>query len=215
MIAVAIAPDGTWLATASGDGTVRTWAADGTPRATLTGHLDSVRAVAIAPDGTWLATGGGDGTVRTWAADGTPRTALTGHERPVNAVAIAPDGTWLATGGSDRTVRTWAADGTPRTTLTGHERPVNAVAIAPDGTWLATGGGTTGRCGSGPPTGRPAQALQRYGSTVMSRAAPGFPEAPTCVSVATAVSTDSRSARRPHDHGLMQGNSWQRPLSPQ
>ena len=36
--AVAIAPDGTWLATGSDDGTVRTWAADGTPRATLTGH---------------------------------------------------------------------------------------------------------------------------------------------------------------------------------
>ena len=80
MNAVAIAPDGTWLATAGDDGTVRTWAADGTPRATLTGHDGSVNAVAIAPDGTWLATAGGDGTVRTWAADGTPRATLTGHD---------------------------------------------------------------------------------------------------------------------------------------
>jgi hypothetical protein len=74
VFAVAIAPDGTWLATGGDDGTgtVRTWAADGTPRATLTGHSESVLAVAIAPDGTWLATGGDDGTVRTWAADGTP-----------------------------------------------------------------------------------------------------------------------------------------------
>ena len=54
--AVAIAPDGTWLATGGDDGTVRTWAADGTPRATLTGHDGPVNAVAIAPDGTWLAT---------------------------------------------------------------------------------------------------------------------------------------------------------------
>ena len=140
--AVAIAPDGTWLATAGDDGTVRTWAADGTPRATLTGHDGAVRAVAIAPDGTWLATGGGkDGTARTWAADGTPRATLTGHDGPVRAVAIAPDGTWLATGGGeDGTVRTWAADGTPRATLTGHDGPVDAVAIAPDGTWLATAG---------------------------------------------------------------------------
>ena len=136
--AVAIAPDGTWLATGGGDGTVRTWAADGTPRATLTGHDGPVRAVAIAPDGTWLATGSDDGTARTWAADGTPRATLTGHHGPVSAVAIAPDGTWLATAGDDGTARTWAADGTPRATLTGHRGSVHAVAIAPDGTWLAT-----------------------------------------------------------------------------
>ena len=66
--AVAIAPDGTWLATASVDKTVRTWAADGTPRTTLAGHKHGVGAVAIAPDGTWLATGD-VGTVRIWAAD--------------------------------------------------------------------------------------------------------------------------------------------------
>ena len=135
--AVAIAPDGTWLATGGQDGTVRIWAADGTPRTSLTGHEHRVTAVAIAPDGTWLATASADGTVRTWAADGTPRATLS-HDDPVNAVAIAPDGTWLATGGEDGTVRTWAADGTPRATLTGHHGPVNAVAIAPDGTWLAT-----------------------------------------------------------------------------
>jgi WD40 repeat protein len=64
---VAIAPDGTWLATASTDGTARTWdAATGQPRATLTGHDGPVRALAIAPDGTWLATVGHDRTIRIW-----------------------------------------------------------------------------------------------------------------------------------------------------
>jgi len=118
--AVAIAPDGSWLATGGGgDGTVRTWAADGTPRATLTGHRGWVTAVAIAPDGSWLATAGSDdGTVRTWAADGTPRATLTGHDDGVTAVAIAPDGTWLATASSDPTVRIWAADGAPSSGVT-------------------------------------------------------------------------------------------------
>jgi WD40 repeat protein len=113
-------------------------AADGTPRATLTGHDRAVNAVAISPDGTWLATGSSDRTARTWAADGTPRATLTGHDGPVNAVAISPDGTWLATGGDDRTARTWAADGTPWATLTGHTDSVFVVAISPDGTLLAT-----------------------------------------------------------------------------
>ena len=148
MFAVAIAPDGTWLATGGEDGTARIWARHRARPAPPADRDLGVNAVAISPDGTWLATGGSDGTARIWAADGTPRATLTGHQdlelgrraREVNAVAISPDGTWLATGGSDRTVRIWAADGTLRATLTGHDFGVNAVAIAPDGTWLATGG---------------------------------------------------------------------------
>ena len=134
--AVAISPDGTWLATAM-DGAVEIWAADGTHRATLTGHGGRVDAVAISPDGTWLATAM-DGAVEIWAADGTHRATLTGHGGWVYAVAISPDGTWLATGGTDRTVRIWAADGTRRAII---DRPIHgplhAVAISPDGTWLA------------------------------------------------------------------------------
>ena len=136
--AVAISPDGSWLATAGWDGTARTWDADGTPRATLTGHTGMVGAVAISPDDSWLATASWDGTARTWDADGTPRATLTGHTGRVYAVAISPDGSWLATASSDRTARTWDADGTPRATLTGHTGMVGAVAISPDGSWLAT-----------------------------------------------------------------------------
>jgi WD40 repeat protein len=129
---VAIAPDGTWLATASEDRTARIWAATGTSGATRPGPAESVP---IAPDGS-LASGSGDGT--TWAAYATPRATLR-HRHVVWAVAIAPDGTWLATASVDKTMRTWAADGTPRATLAGHKHGVGAVAIAPDGTWLATG----------------------------------------------------------------------------
>ena len=126
-------PTATWLATGGDDGTARTWNADGTPRATLTGHSGRVYAVAISPDGEWLATGGDDGTARTWNADGTPRVGHAGHAGPVYAVAISPDGEWLATASSDGTARTWNADGTPRATLTGHTGMVRTVAISPDG----------------------------------------------------------------------------------
>ena len=120
---VAIAPDGTWLATAGDDGTVRIWdPATGRQRAALTGHTGAVSAVAIAPDGTWLATARRRRAVRIWdPATGRQRAALTGHTGSVSAVAIAPDGTWLATGGDDGTVRIWdPATGQQRATLTGH-----------------------------------------------------------------------------------------------
>ena len=143
MTAVAIAPDGTWLASGGDDGSVRIWdPATGQQRAALTGHTGPVTAVAIAPDGTWLATGGDDGTVRIWdPATGQQRAALTGHTGPVSGGGDRP-GRHLA---GHRRRRRDGADLGP-----GHRpaarrphrphRPVSAVAIAPDGTWLATAG---------------------------------------------------------------------------
>ena len=138
VLGVAIAPDGTWLATASDDLTVRIWRPDGRQVATLTGHNHFVNAVAIAPDGTWLATASSDRTVRIWRPDGRLVATLTGHTMGVNAVAIAPDGTWLASASDDETVRIWRPDGRLVATLDDHYDFVLGVAIAPDGTWLAT-----------------------------------------------------------------------------
>ncbi|MEH1168986.1 NB-ARC domain-containing protein [Micromonospora sp. CPCC 205539] len=143
--AVVVAPDGTWLATAGGDGVVRIWdAVAGQERVQLTGRIRglSPTQMAIAPDGSWLATAGYNGTIRTWdAVTGRERAVLTGHAGPVSVVVIAPDGTWLATAGRDGTARIWdAVTGRERAVLTGHAGPVSVVVIAPDGTWLATAG---------------------------------------------------------------------------
>ncbi len=78
MTAVAVAPDGSWLASGSGDRRVRIWdVATGQARATLKGHTGPVTAVAVAPDGSWLASGSRDGTVRIWdAATGQARALM-------------------------------------------------------------------------------------------------------------------------------------------
>ncbi|MFF1381620.1 NB-ARC domain-containing protein [Streptomyces sp. NPDC058308] len=159
--AVAVAPDGTWLATSDGrvrvwegddsgdDGTVRIWdRASGTCTATLTGHRGRVGSIAISPDGTWLATTGGsdyafegDGTVRIWdRASGTCTATLTGNDSNVKSVVVAPDGTWLATTGhDDEAVWIWdPSTGVCTATLTGRAGAVRSMAIAPDGRWLAT-----------------------------------------------------------------------------
>ena len=54
-----MAPDGTWLASASWTATVRIWdPATGAERHTLTGHTGWVDQLVVAPDGTWLASAG-------------------------------------------------------------------------------------------------------------------------------------------------------------
>ena len=178
VLAVAIAPDGTWLASADDDGLVRIWdPATGELRDTLI-NAARLTAVAIAPDGTWLASGAYGaygGLVRIWdPATGEPRATLTGHFDRVTAVAIAPDGTWLASASDDAhrgahggLVRIWdPATGKLRADLTGHGGPVRAVAIASDGAWLASGGDDGSVRIWDPATGEPCATLTGHGGAV-------------------------------------------------
>jgi WD40 repeat protein len=152
--AVAVAPDGKALASASADGAIKLWGADtGLIRADLERQGGAVHALAFSKNGL-LASAGADGVVRLWdstaGAKGDyvkgakPLQALPGHKGAVLALAFAPDGKTLASGGRDGTVRFWDVPAKEkakeRGSVTEHKGPVNALAYTPDGKTLASGG---------------------------------------------------------------------------
>ncbi|MEV7319967.1 WD40 repeat domain-containing protein [Streptomyces sp. NPDC093970] len=147
-------PDGTTLATAAYDRTVRLWDVRDPSRpkalgAPLRGHTSWVSSAVFSPDGRTLASAGDDGTVRLWnvsdpahpASLGAP---LSGHDGTIYLVAFSPDGRTLATADEDHTVRLWDVRDPRRPAsigaLTGHTEAVRSLAFSPDGRTLATGG---------------------------------------------------------------------------
>ncbi|MEU9613687.1 AAA family ATPase [Streptomyces sp. NPDC048209] len=140
--AVTWSPDGSRLATASDDGTVRIWDAReaGNPVVLTRRHGDGVYAVAWSPDGKRLAGGSRDRSVTIWDAETWAEMGvLIGHDDSVGALAWSPDGDRLATASSDRTVRIWDAETHAElTVLTGHEQPVWDLAWSPGRGQLAS-----------------------------------------------------------------------------
>lgn len=89
---------------------VQVWnVADGTLRATLTGHINGVGSMAFTPDGT-LVTASTDHTVRLWNVTTKKATKILGDsdDFAVYDMALSPDGKVIATwAGDKRPVRLW------------------------------------------------------------------------------------------------------------
>ena len=138
---VAFSPDGRWLVSTHGDGSILIWdVANRELEANLRQHSGGVRAIAFSPDGKRLATASADHSVILWdAGSGRKEAVLGGHETRVTAVAFSADGRWLISADqSGKLVRhDFGSDGArvinPPVATAGF-----CVAISPDGRFVAT-----------------------------------------------------------------------------
>jgi DNA-binding beta-propeller fold protein YncE len=145
--ALAFAPDGKTLASASFDKTVRLWdVASHKPLRTLTGHSDFVYAVAFSPDGQWLVSASKDRSVKmVETATGKSKFTFSGMDQDVLAVAVSPDGKQVVSSGFEPGLVWWNAQTGERIrSQAGHGVAVHEICFSKDGK-LALSGGADGR----------------------------------------------------------------------
>lgn len=137
--------DGSLLASASNDTTIKVWrVSTGMSLQTLIGHDKAVMSVSFSPDGNFLASGSNDKTIKLWELSTSFSTSealstLEGHEKSVNLVRFSPDSQIVASASRDETIKLWkVSTGKLLHTLKGHEAMVTSVAFSPDGSLLAS-----------------------------------------------------------------------------
>jgi cytochrome c len=137
VVALALAPDGESIASASWDHALRVWplVGGGAPRV-LEGHQQNVNGVAFLPDGR-VVSAGYDAVLRIWPLpnSGEPPQVVS-LPAPLNAVAIAHDGEILAAGADGR-VYFVSSGGTPEVAVEAQPTPIVSVAVSPDGKLIA------------------------------------------------------------------------------
>jgi WD40 repeat protein len=130
VLAVAISPDSSIIASASADNTVKLWRRDGLHIVsagddhiikiwqrygqllkTLTGHNTPIWAVKFSPDGKLIVSTSLDSTIKIWNTDGTLLKTFKGHSAGIFGVAFSQDSQIFASASQDKTIKLWRRDG--------------------------------------------------------------------------------------------------------
>jgi WD40 repeat protein len=151
--AVAISPDGKYIASAAGtvavgadgvaDNSLILWdASTGQIVRRFEGHTDRVYGVAFSPDGQQILSTSQDNTLILWNTNtGEMIRHLVGHTRPVWSVVFTPDGKRAVSSSGDATLILWDLEtGEIVRRYEGHQGEIVNIDVSPDGKWIVSGG---------------------------------------------------------------------------
>ncbi|MBO9412795.1 MULTISPECIES: c-type cytochrome [unclassified Ruegeria] len=138
---VHIAASKTHVATASWDGTIGLWPADGSDPTVLSAG-GGVNAVVFTPDGSQLYSAGVDGALRLWdVASGQETLRVVEHGFGINELVLNAQDNWIAYGAVDGVTRIRDLTTGEERDFTLDRRPILALALSPDRSLLAVGDG--------------------------------------------------------------------------
>ncbi|AFY57241.1 WD40 repeat-containing protein [Rivularia sp. PCC 7116] len=137
---VAFSPNGSQIATGSGNGKINLWNKNGEwIRGWQIANKTSVYTIAFSPNGNQIATGSSDSKVHLWDSKGKLIEVLNGHDDPVLSIAFSPDGKRIVTGSRDDNVHLWDKNANLLKKIKKHTDWVESVAFSPNGKQFVTG----------------------------------------------------------------------------
>ncbi|HZM80500.1 MAG TPA: WD40 repeat domain-containing protein [Candidatus Limnocylindrales bacterium] len=142
--AVAVAPDGSFYATAAEDGAILRRDLDGGQEAVISkaGSGPAVNALAIAPGGAWLATGDNSARLRRVdLANQAGRYTIREHVGKIRDVSISPNGEQIGTVGGDGVLNIRDAGTGQRSMMMRVDSQLWCCTWLADGKSIAVGGG--------------------------------------------------------------------------
>lgn len=141
LYAIALSPDGEFVAAGGDEHEVRVWSTrTGAPHLLLTAHAGAITGLAWSRDGLRLASASKDGNVCLWdLRDGRAQRTFRATGEALTALAWDPTDEFLVAADTTRAVRVWdISNSEPRLAVRGHAGKITGLSFSPDGKLCAS-----------------------------------------------------------------------------